>query len=124
MRSPTASHLFDAVQETLRSSACAAPPGLGVVCSVHALPFHRSASVRGYPAPLLSSPTAVHASWAVQLTAVSSGENPPPAPAWTVHAVPSHVSASVFRPDVGSMYSPTAVQKSAAVQETPSRAAS
>ena len=100
---PTAIHAEPVTQDAAFRLPPAAPGGLGVRWMLHALPFHRSASVSG--AGWLTTfwwlgverPTAMHPVAEVQATPVNpNGRLAPPGRrgvAWIVHRVPSHRSA-------------------------------
>src|SRR5215471_8853234 len=98
------------------------PPGLGVACSCHLLPSHRSASVLTG----VWFPTAVHAEAEVQATPLRAALGPAGAglKVGTIrHVRPSHRSASVpsDSPVAGSNSLPTAMQDDRDVQATPLR---
>src|SRR5215469_8780958 len=89
---PTAMHLAGRGQETAVSPP--APPGMGVVSTVHAVPSHRAASgTSAFARRMLWSPTAMQLLPAVHQTPVNSVTDPPRSGlACTVQAAPSHVA--------------------------------
>jgi hypothetical protein len=97
---PTAVQSVADGQDTLVSPELSA--GLRVRCSVHRLPFQRSASAPLNPA----NPTAMQAVGDMQDTPVNQPNRPVPE-AWIVQVVPFQRSDSVFRP---SPVDPTAMQ--------------
>src|SRR5215475_5811564 len=117
--SPNAVQTVRAGQSTAAKKISWPPPGLGVACTCHLLPFHRSASVLTG----VWFPTAVHAEAEVQATPLRAALGPAGAglKVGTIrHLTPFHRSASVpsDSPVAGSNSLPTAMQDDRDVQAT------
>src|SRR5215471_7217345 len=117
--SPNAVQTVRAGQSTAAKKISWPPPGLGVACTCHLLPFHRSASVLTG----VWFPTVVHAEAEVQATPLRAALVPAGAglKVGTIrHVRPFHRSASVpsDSPVAGSNSLPTAMQDDRDVQAT------
>src|SRR5215467_11505296 len=117
--SPNAVQTVRAGQSTAAKKISWPPPGLGVACTCHLLPFHRSARVL----TRVWLPTAVHAEAEVQATPLRPAFGPAGAglKVGTIcHVRPFHRSASVPSdwPVAGSNSLPTAMQDDRDVQAT------
>src|SRR5215475_827427 len=120
--SPNALQTVRAGQSTAAKKISWPPPGLGVACTCHLLPFHRSASVLTG----VWFPTAVHAEAEEQATPLRAALGPAGAglKVGTIrHVRPFHRSASVPSdwPVAGSNSLPTAMQDDRDVHATPPR---
>ena len=116
---PTAVQAVLEAHDTPLNPSKAAPPWFGVVCTVHLVPFQRSASV----AFAFVVPTAVQAVGAVHETLSSSALVAPVGLGtdWIVHAVPFQRSASSCSWPATLPEPPTATQAVAEVHEIPRR---
>src|SRR5215468_3674740 len=121
-KSPTASHAFAAVHDTVLSWLVVDPDGCGVVLRAHFVPFQCAANGNWCPEPSVKNPTAMHALVAGHDTLIRKLWTAPAGLGvdWTVQVVPFQRSASVFsEPPLAT--SPTAVHTFAPLHDTPLR---
>ena len=115
-------HVVAVVHETASRVLVTLCPasGLGVVCTVQAIPFQTSARVTSALMLGSSDPTAMHASDAVHDTPLSSLRTAPDGFCgdWIVQFVPSQASASVTSVPLLPVYSPTAMHAELEVHDT------
>src|SRR5215469_7317353 len=114
--SPNAVQVVDVGQATLVRKMFWPPGGLGVACTCHRVPFHRSARVVTWP----ELPTAVHADDEVQATPPRKLPGPVNLGVGTIcQLLPLHRSASVptALPELSAV-PPTAMQADGEVQAT------